>query len=217
MRTQTGTAIHLKDYKPSDYLIDEVALDFKLDPQETIVTSTLVVRRREGVAADAPLNLHGDELELVSLAIEGVDATSACKLDDDGMEISNVPTSAIFTLKIVTRINPTANKKLMGLYRTSGNFCTQCEAEGFRRITYYLDRPDILSVFTVRVEGDNKDVPLLLSNGNCVKSGEVDGNRHFALWHDPHPKPAYLFALFAGDLGRCQRRVHHNVWSKSCA
>lgn len=201
MRTQTGTAIHLEDYRPSDYLIDEVALEFNLDPDETIVSSNLLVRRREGVEAGTPLKLHGDELELISLGIDGKDATNTCVFDDDGVEISEVPSGPKFTVTIVTRINPTANKKLMGLYRTSGNFCTQCEAEGFRRITYYLDRPDVLSVFTVRVEGDKGDAPLLLSNGNCIGSGELANNRHFAEWHDPHPKPAYLFALFAGDLG----------------
>ncbi|MEM9575011.1 MAG: aminopeptidase N, partial [Pseudomonadota bacterium] len=201
MRTQTGPAIRLEDYKPSDYLIDQVELDFKLEPEETIVTSTLQIRRRDGVPANAPLRLHGDELELMSLSIDGTDSTGLCKLDNEGLEIAAVPSSSTFALNIVTRINPTSNKKLMGLYRTSGNFCTQCEAEGFRRITYYLDRPDVLSVFNVRIEGDKKDVPLLLSNGNCINSGDLDGNRHFAEWHDPHPKPAYLFALFAGDLG----------------
>lgn len=201
MRTQTGTPIQLKDYQPSDYLIDEVALDFNLDPEATIVTSKLVVRRQDGVPTDKPLKLDGDELELISLAIDGEDAMLGCTLNDAGMEISNVPTRDTFSLTIVTRINPTANKQLMGLYRTSGNFCTQCEAEGFRRITYYLDRPDVLSVFSVRVEGDKKETPLLLSNGNCVQSGALDNDRHFAQWHDPHPKPAYLFALFAGDLG----------------
>ncbi|WP_018687376.1 aminopeptidase N [Ahrensia kielensis] len=202
MRTQTGTAILLEDYRPSDYQIDKVDLDFSLDAQETLVTSILSMRRAEGVAEGAPLALHGDELELVSMAVNDTALSEdGYELSADGISIYKLPASDVFTLKIVTKINPTANKKLMGLYRTSGNFCTQCEAEGFRRITYYLDRPDILSVFTVRIEGDSKTVPLLLSNGNCTDKGALENGRHFAVWHDPHPKPAYLFALFAGDLG----------------
>jgi aminopeptidase N len=202
MRTQSGTAILLEDYRPSDYVIDKVDLDFLLDTQETVVTSKLAIRRADGVATDAPLELDGDELELVSIAINNnALARDDYTLNDDGLSITKLPDSDTFTLEIVTKINPTANKKLMGLYRTSGNFCTQCEAEGFRRITYYLDRPDILSVFTVRIEADRSTVPLLLSNGNCTDKGELDNGRHFAVWHDPHPKPAYLFALFAGDLG----------------
>ncbi len=201
MRTQTGTAVHLKDYKPSDYLIDNVEMDLTLDPEATIVSTTLSMRRREGVPQDTALSLHGDELALVSLAVDGRVIKEGFKADDEGLILSAVPESDTFVLTIVTRINPTANKKLMGLYRTSGNFCTQCEAEGFRRITYYLDRPDVLSVFKVRIEGDKQDVPLMLSNGNCIEKGDLDSGRHFAVWHDPHPKPAYLFALFAGDLG----------------
>ncbi len=201
MRTQTGTAVHLKDYKPSDYLIDNVDLDFALHPEATIVTAKLAMRRRDGVPNDTALSLHGDEVTLMSLAVDGQTITAGFEADDEGLTLSAVPVSETFVLTFVTRINPTANKKLMGLYRTSGNFCTQCEAEGFRRITYYLDRPDVLSVFTVRIEGDKKDLPLMLSNGNCIEKGDLDGDRHFAIWHDPHPKPAYLFALFAGDLG----------------
>lgn len=202
MRTQTGTAILLEDYRPSDFLIDKVELSFLLNPQETLVTSTLAIRRAAGTANDVPLELHGDELELVSAKIDDVALSEAdYALSENGLSINKLPEAETFTLEIVTKVNPTANKKLMGLYRTSGNFCTQCEAEGFRRITFYLDRPDILSVFTVRIEGDKKTVPLLLSNGNCTDKGDLDDGRHFAVWHDPHPKPAYLFALFAGDLG----------------
>lgn len=202
MRTQTGTTIRLEEYQPSPYGIESVNLNFDLEPEATLVTSNLRIFRREGVRADTPLELHGDELELVSIMVDGELAKSSIySIDEDGLTITGVPDADRFDLEIVTRVNPTTNKKLMGLYRTSGNFCTQCEAEGFRRITYYLDRPDVLSVFTVRLEADRKLSPLLLSNGNCTQKGENGDGRHFAVWHDPHPKPSYLFALFAGDLG----------------
>lgn len=202
MRTQTGTAIHLEDYRPSDYLIEQVHLTVKLHATQTEVTAQLQMRRRKGIKKDTPLVLAGDELSLTSLMINDENAKKTDYVAaPDSLTVSAVPVDETFTLTLVTKINPTANKKLMGLYRTSGNFCTQCEAEGFRRITYFLDRPDVLAVYTVRLEGDKKAEPLLLSNGNCIEKGDLDDGRHFAIWHDPHPKPSYLFALFAGDLG----------------
>ncbi|MDS1134639.1 aminopeptidase N [Nitratireductor indicus] len=202
MRTDSGQIFRLEDYRESDYLIPEVELTFLLDPQETLVRARLVVERRENVAAVTALELDGDGLNLSSLAIDGTPATgTAFEATPDRLIIARPPSAKRFTLDIETRLQPSRNKALMGLYVSSDVFCTQCEAEGFRRITYFLDRPDILSVYTVRIEADKKAAPLLLSNGNPVESGKLDGGRHFAVWHDPHPKPSYLFALVAGDLG----------------
>jgi aminopeptidase N len=202
MRTETGTVIRLEDYKPSDYLIDATNLFFTLNATATTVRATLSMRRREGVAASAPLILDGDELTLKSLEINGKTAdelqfTSA----PEKLEIRDLPAEETFEVTIVTEIDPTANKQLMGLYRSTGTYCTQCEAEGFRRITYYLDRPDVLSVFTVRIEARVEEAPLLLSNGNRIEDGVLDNGWHFAVWNDPFPKPSYLFALVAGNLG----------------
>lgn len=202
MRTDTGQVFHLEDYKPTDFLIPETRLDFALHPERTIVKSTLKIERREGVATDAPLVLDGDELKLVDIRIDGAAlGDNAYVATADRLEIRGLPESGTFMLEITTQINPTTNRQLTGLYRSSNVYCTQCEAEGFRRITYFLDRPDLLSVYTVRVEAALSEAPLLLSNGNPQEKGGLDDGRHFAVWHDPHPKPAYLFALVAGDLG----------------
>eukprot|EP01132_Coremiostelium_polycephalum_P011003 gene11003-13477_t len=202
MRTDTGQIFHLEDYKPTDFLIPETHLEFSLHPERTIVKSTLHIERRPGVAADAPLVLDGDELKLIDISIDGVAlGDNAYVATPDRLEISALPESGTFKLQITTEVNPTTNRQLTGLYRSSGVYCTQCEAEGFRRITYFYDRPDLLSVYTVRVEADAKEAPLLLANGNPGEKGALADGRHFAVWHDPHPKPAYLFALVAGDLG----------------
>ncbi|SEB92399.1 aminopeptidase N [Nitratireductor aquibiodomus] len=202
MRTESGQIFRLEDYQPSNYLIPEVALDFQLNAEETLVTARLQVERIARAPADAPLILDGDGLVLEALAVNGTEAEPAdYDASPDRLTISRLPASRRFELTIVTRIAPSKNTTLMGLYVSSGVFCTQCEAEGFRRITYFLDRPDILSVYTVRMEADRKDAPLLLSNGNPVESGDLADGRHFAVWHDPFPKPSYLFALVAGDLG----------------
>ncbi|RKF06713.1 aminopeptidase N [Oceaniradius stylonematis] len=202
MRTETGQVIRLGDYRPSDYLIDKTDLVFRLDPTRTRVTAKLQMRRRAGVAPGTPLTLDGDGLTFVGARIDGADAgDNAVSATADALVVNAPPASETFTLEIETVVDPTANTQLMGLYRTGGNYCTQCEAEGFRRITYFLDRPDVLSVYAVRIEADRKDVPLLLSNGNPVENGDLGDGRHYAVWHDPHPKPSYLFALFAGNLG----------------
>ena len=200
MRTDTGHVFRLEDYRPSDYLIRKTELDFQLDPEKTLVTARLMIERRDGVSLTAPLILDGDELELVSLQINGLPATDYLA-DPELLTINSLPQQSPFTLEIVTRINPTTNRQLMGLYRSSNVYTTQCEAEGFRRITYFLDRPDVLSVYTVRLETDKQVAPILLSNGNLQEAGDLADGRHYALWHDPHPKPSYLFALVAGDLG----------------
>jgi aminopeptidase N len=193
MRTDEPRSIALKDYQPPAYKISEVSLTFALDPQATRVRSTMKVTR----VADAPLVLNGEHLTLVSVKLDGADV--AHTKDDETLTIASTP--AAFTLEIETEISPANNTALEGLYVSKGIFCTQCEAEGFRRITYYLDRPDVLAVYTTRIEASKADYPVLLSNGNLVDSGDLGGGRHFAVWNDPFPKPCYLFALVAGDLG----------------
>ncbi len=199
MKTETAP-VRLADYRPPDFAIDTVHLDFHLDPHATRVTAQLAMRPTN---AGAALALDGDELKLVSVAIDGRPlGPDRYVASPDSLAIADVP-QVPFTLEIVTEIDPTANTKLMGLYRTSGTWCTQCEAEGFRRITYFLDRPDVLAVYTTRLDAPKDAAPVLLANGNLVETGEIAGSdRHFAVWHDPFPKPSYLFALVAGDLGR---------------
>ncbi|MBQ0819152.1 aminopeptidase N [Microvirga sp. HBU67558] len=206
MRTDTQQIVRLEDYRPSDFLIDRVELDVKLHPTETKVVATVAMRPNPEGRPDAPLVLDGDELNLKAVALNGRPlSTDEFEVSPQSLTIAQAPRQP-FTLTIETEINPTANTKLMGLYRSSGNYCTQCEAEGFRRITYFLDRPDIMAIYTTRIEADREDAPVLLGNGNPVESGTVDGSdRHFAVWHDPHPKPSYLFALVGGRLGRVSK------------
>ncbi len=193
--------IYLKDYRPPDYRIETVNLEFELDETRTVVRSTLTVfsshDRSEGIR---PLLLNGKGLALRSLKLDGqVLQEHDYKLDDETLTLLPVPEQ--FILQIETQVNPSANTELTGLYLSGGNFFTQCEAEGFRKITYYPDRPDVMARFFTTVVADKKKYPVLLSNGNLIGSGNLDG-RHFAKWHDPFPKPAYLFALVAGDLAR---------------
>ena len=202
MRDTQGQIIRLKNYTKPDYKVLTVDLDIKLHPTETLVTSKLVMERASGTMASTPVKLDGDELELISFAADGNAVEKAeLRFEGDTLIFDNPPKKRKFVLEIQTRINPTANTKLMGLYRSGGNYCTQCEAEGFRRITYFLDRPDVLSVYTTRIEADKSEAPILLGNGNPVKKGSAGKGRHYAIWHDPHPKPCYLFALVGGDLG----------------
>ncbi len=198
MKTES-TAVRLSDYRPPDFAVDAVDLDFILDPTQTKVTARLKLARKNPAATS--LELMGDELALLEVRLDGTPlSTARYAATPTSLTIKDVPAKP-FELTIVTEINPSANTKLMGLYRSTKTFCTQCEAEGFRRITYYLDRPDVLSVFTTRLEADKATSPVLLSNGNLIKTGDLPNGRHFAVWHDPFPKPAYLFAMVAGDLG----------------
>jgi aminopeptidase N len=207
MRTDTGQVFKLEDYRPSDYRIPEVRLTFALHPERTRVTADLQVERRAGIAAGTPLTLDGDGLELRAIEIDGAPlASAAYEASADRLSLLAPPASGRFRLRMEMEVNPAANTALMGLYRSNGVYCTQCEAEGFRRITYFLDRPDVLSVYTVRIEAEKSEAPLLLSNGNPVERGDLPGGRHFAVWHDPFPKPCYLFALVAGDLGAVKDR-----------
>jgi aminopeptidase N len=185
MRTEEPRAVHLEDYTPPPYRIEEIALDFHLDPQATWVSSKMVVVRSSKDAT--PLVLNGEHLKLVSIAIDGraLDA-DAYTVGEETLIIARVPTR--FTLEITTEISPANNTALEGLYVSKGIFCTQCEAEGFRRITYFVDRPDNLARYTTRIEADRATLPVLLSNGNLIDSGALDGGRHFAMWKDPFPK-----------------------------
>ncbi|MEP3590523.1 MAG: aminopeptidase N, partial [Marinobacter sp.] len=200
MRTSQPQTIYLNEYQVPAYLVDRVDLRFELFEDGARVHSTMAVRRNpEASQADAPLQLDGDSLTLESVSLDGVVLSGdAYEEQGDKLVVNSVP--AQFELNVVTWIEPQNNTRLEGLYKSSGMFCTQCEAEGFRCITYYPDRPDVMAVFRTRVEADKSAYPILLSNGNPVEQGELAGGRHFVTWEDPFPKPAYLFALVAGDL-----------------
>jgi aminopeptidase N len=202
MRTNTGQMVHLADYRPTDFVLERVDLTFELDPTNTKVEARLIFHRREGVELSAPLVLDGDELTLSSLLLDQMEMDpSKYQVTPDSLTITDLPAEKPFEICVTTFINPEANSQLMGLYRTNGVFCTQCEAEGFRRITYFPDRPDVLAPYTITIIASKEQNPLLLSNGNFLGGGNFDEGRHFAAWFDPHPKPSYLFALVAGDLG----------------
>ncbi|MCX8998440.1 aminopeptidase N [Rhizobiaceae bacterium BDR2-2] len=202
MRTDTGQVIRLADYRPADFVLERTDLTFELDPRSTKVEARLIFHRRAGVAADVPLVLDGDELTLSGLMLDQTDIDAGrYTATPDRLEIRDLPEDGPFEITVTTYIDPESNTQLMGLYRTNGVYCTQCEAEGFRRITYFPDRPDVLSPFTITIIADKETNPLLLSNGNFLGGGNYDEGRHFAAWFDPHPKPSYLFALVAGDLG----------------
>ncbi len=197
MRTDTPQPVRLSDYRPPAFLIDEVSLDIALDLTATRVKARLTIRR--GGDHAEPLRLNGEGLKPVSVAIDGrvLAAATDYTVDDEWLTIASVP--AAFTLETEVEINPQANTALEGLYVSGGRFCTQCEAEGFRKITWFADRPDVMSRFTVRLEGP-REFRHLLSNGNLMQSGDLPGDRHFAVWNDPFPKPCYLFAVVAGEL-----------------
>ncbi|MBQ0778843.1 MAG: aminopeptidase N, partial [Pseudomonas sp.] len=201
MLTEQPKTIYLKDYEQPDYWISETHLTFDLHDDHALVHSRLSVQLnadKHGQALPA-LVLDGQNLELLTVAIDD-QALAASDYQVDANTLRLQPASASFDLAITTRIKPRDNTALEGLYQSGAMFCTQCEAEGFRKITYYLDRPDVMSRFTTTVIAERVDYPVLLSNGNPVASGEQEGGRHWVTWEDPFPKPAYLFALVAGDL-----------------
>ena len=201
---QPGTVL-LEDYRPPDYLINRTELHFDLHEDHVLVTSRLHMLRCSEVPQDCPLVLHGQGMDLIAVALDGVPIQPEDYVQSaDSLIVSNVTEQ--FVLSCVTRLRPQENTSLEGLYKSRSMFCTQCEAEGFRKITYYLDRPDVMSVFTVTVEADRSAYPVLLSNGNLVDKSQVAESRHSVTWHDPFPKPAYLFALVAGDLDKVQDR-----------
>ena len=205
MRTDTAQPIRLQDYRPPEWLVDKVTLDVSLHPTSARVRATLSLRPNP-TSAVAPLVLDGDGLRLVSLRLDGAAVPDGSFVaTPDGLTIPQPPNRP-FSLEIETTVDPSANTQLSGLYRSSGTYCTQCEAEGFRRITYFPDRPDVMAVYTTRIEAHKAEAPVLLANGNLVESSDVSGGRHFAVWHDPHPKPSYLFALVGGDLACVEDR-----------
>lgn len=195
MRTDTPQTIYLKDYTPTPYKISHVDMTFDIFEGETTVTTKSQFTKNGD--SDEDIFLNGEELELVSCRLDGAEINP--KTSATGMTIS-APGKEVFTLEIVTKIKPEENTALEGLYCSNGTYCTQCEAEGFRKITYFYDRPDVMSTYRVQVIGDQKQCPVLLSNGNLIEEGEAGGGRHYTVWDDPTPKPCYLFALVAGDL-----------------
>jgi aminopeptidase N len=196
MRTETPVSVQLSDYKPYPFEVEQVDLRFDLDPDATKVRSELKIRRTGG--AGEALILDGDGLKLLLIAIDGepLDA-GAYEQTEKGLTIASVPDA--FTLVTEVEIAPSQNTALSGLYMSGGRFCTQCESTGFRRITFYPDRPDVMSAFHVWMAADKSAYPILLSNGTPGETGVLDDGRHFAVWDDPHKKPSYLFALCAGD------------------
>ncbi len=208
--------IYRKDYKPYPWLIPETKLDFQLGLDATRVTSTLAVERNPAGEPSQELRLNGDALAAVSVAVDGAPADYRM----DGADLVVTLTGDMHVVEVVTDLVPSANTTLMGLYASGGMLCTQCEAEGFRRITFFPDRPDVLSTYSVRMSGDKAQFPILLCNGNETATGDGGDGTHWAQWHDPWPKPSYLFALVAGDLvansGKFTtmngREVTLNVW-----
>ena len=186
---------YLKEYQAPKFEFDSIYLEFDLKPDATLVTNTMKVLTK---VPNQKLELAGEQLELVSVKIDGADALGQCQVTDEALFIEAGLLE--FELEIVTRIAPQKNTSLEGLYRTSGNYCTQCEAEGFRKITYFMDRPDVLTFYTTKIIADKKENSVLLSNGNLIEAGDLEGNRHYAIWEDPYKKPCYLFALVAGNL-----------------
>ncbi len=214
------TSILRSAYRPPDYRIDSVDLAFDLGESETFVDARLDVRRSDAAPDDVrPLVLDGEDLELLEIAIDGrLLATGEYQIEDDKLTLFRPP--ARFELRTRVRVHPETNTRLSGLYKSSGNFCTQCEAMGFRRITFFLDRPDVMARYSVTIEADPAKYPVLLSNGNRVGEEMLPSGRRRVRWQDPFPKPSYLFALVAGDL-RCHagdfatqggRRVRLEIW-----
>jgi aminopeptidase N len=200
MTRETPKIIYMKDYTPPDYRIETVEMRFHLGEEKTRVQSRLeVVDNYNRSMGPRPIVLQGRELRLVSVALDGQPlADEDYVVDDETLTIHDVPSH--FFVEIETEIRPQENTSLEGLYKSSGNFCTQCESEGFRKITYFVDRPDVMACYTTTIVADKKRYPVLLSNGNLTAQGDMADGRHFATWHDPFKKPAYLYALVAGDL-----------------
>src|SRR6516165_10511265 len=201
MRTEEARPIRLEDYRPPDWLVETVELDVSLDATASRVRAALMLRPNGNGAAPAPLVLDGDALNLRTLKLDGAALPPEQFVATPNRLTIAQPPQRRFRLEIETVVDPSANTQLSGLYRSGAIYCTQCEAEGFRRITYFPDRPDVMAVYTTRIEVEKAEAPVLLANGNLVASGDVPGTtRHFAVWHDPFPKPSYLFALVGGNL-----------------
>ena len=211
------TVIRREDYRAPDWLVPEIALDFTLDPAVTRVRAVLKVTRNGD--HDRPLRLDGDGLVPLSVKVDGVERDQNGWTLHAGALVLEMPGDA-HEVETLVEISPRTNTQLMGLYASGGLLCTQCEAEGFRRITFFPDRPDILSTYSVRMEADRSAYPVLLANGDPVAQGDLPGGRHWARWSDPFPKPCYLFAMVAGDLKVNQdsfttasgRKVQLGIW-----
>ena len=209
--------IRREDYKPFAWIVPQTKLHFDLGVEATTVTATLSVERNSKADAAQVLRLNGDGLTAKSVLVDG-EPSEAWTME--GPDLLITLQGEAHEVRVTTEIAPDQNTALMGLYASNGMLCTQCEAEGFRRITFFPDRPDVLSTYSVRMEGSKTDFPILLCNGNMIASGDMDGGKHFAEWHDPWPKPSYLFALVAGDLvahsgpftTRSGREVECNIW-----
>ncbi|MFM8575528.1 MAG: aminopeptidase N, partial [Limnohabitans sp.] len=205
MREGQATAIRREDYTAPAFWIDTVDLTFDLEPSKTRVLNKMRLRRNPEVAAQ-PLRLDGEDLNLARVLVNG--GGTSFKMDGQVLVLENLPEGTeAFDLEIFTTCNPEKNTQLMGLYVSQGTFFTQCEAEGFRRITYVLDRPDVMASYSVTLRANKALYPVLLSNGNLVEHGDLDDGRHFAKWVDPHKKPCYLFALVAGQLVAREQRI----------
>ena len=202
MKNPSPQTIHLKDYRVPNYLIQSVELNIVLDEHQTRVVSKLTLKRNPECQNESHrLDLMGEQLELVGIALNGKALVeNQYQLTDELLSFDNLPQSEAFVLAIENKINPEKNTALEGLYLSNGMLCTQCEAEGFRKITYFLDRPDVMTKFTTTLTGDKDKYPILLSNGNKIAAGELKNNRHWVTWEDPFAKPCYLFALVAGQL-----------------
>ncbi len=209
--------IRREDYRPPAWLVPEITLDFVLGVEETTVNARLSVRRNPSGEGDPTIRLNGDGLTARAVRVDGLEI-NAWRMDGEDLLIDL--SGEAHEIEIETLVQPATNTQLMGLYASNGMLCTQCEAEGFRRISFFPDRPDVLSIYRVRMEGDAASFPVLLSNGNCIASGTGENGRHWAEWHDPWPKPCYLFALVAGDLvansdsfiTTTGRKVALNIW-----
>jgi len=195
--TAASVVIHRTDYTPPAFLIESVALEFDLAPEKTTVTNRMQVRRNPAAQHSDTLTLVGDEIELISVALNGAPYTRI-EASPAQLAVLGVPES--FELTVVSVCSPVTNTSLSGLYVSGGNFFTQCEAEGFRKITYFLDRPDVMAIYSVTLRADKASYPVLLSNGNLIEQGDLADGRHYATWQDPFRKPSYLFALVAGKL-----------------
>ncbi len=199
MRAGTRKPVLRTDYQAPPFRIERIGLWFDLAVESTEVEAQLDVRRAPQ-AQGVPLRLDGERLQLQSISLNGRELRAGeFQVDQSGLTL-NAGQAASFVLTLRTRLHPDANSELLGLYQSAGTLLTQCEAQGFRRITYFTDRPDVLARYTVCLRADRNRFPVLLSNGNLVKQGDLPDGRHFATWDDPHPKPSYLFALVAGRL-----------------
>ena len=192
-----------KDYKPTDYEVQDIDLAFRINDGSTTVVGKVKMSRRDGVDASASMRLDAEDLDLKEVKVNGetLSADRYSYPEKDVLEIKGPFPEGTFELETEVTIKPEENTQLSGLYKSSGMYCTQCEAEGFRRITPMLDRPDAMATYKVRLEADKKACPVLLSNGNLVNQGDLPDGRHFTEWVDPFKKPSYLFAVVAGDLG----------------